>query len=57
MSPVMLTLTVIGYCFWYCIEMNSYGYVEQCHITLGTEEHHVKAWERDLKKGAVQMLV
>jgi len=41
MSPVMLTLIVIGYCFWYCIEMNSYGYVEQCHITLGTEEHHV----------------
>lgn len=41
MSPVMRALIVIGNCFWYCSEVNSFGCVEQCHITLGTEEHHV----------------
>lgn len=41
MSPVMPTLIVIGNCFWYCSEINSFGYMEQCHITLGAEEHRV----------------
>jgi hypothetical protein len=41
MSPIMPTLIVIGNCCWYGSEMNSYGYMEQCHITLGTDEHHV----------------